>query len=111
MRKPSIVHILGWIIPDPLLIPPRVTVLPSISNVTAISLLIVSVVMIALDAAVPASMLSDKVLLISVTPLTSFSTGSCIPITPVDATATDSKSMPSSDSTALAVLSHASQPS
>ena len=82
------VHILGCIIPEPLLIPPSVTVLPSISNVTAISLLMVSVVIIALEAAVPASMLLDKVLLISVTPFTSFSTGSCIPMTPVDATAT-----------------------
>ena len=86
--KASIVHILGWIIPDPLLIPPSVTVLPSISKDTATSLLTVSVVIIALEASVPALMLPSKVLLIASTPATSLSTGSCIPITPVEATAT-----------------------
>ena len=111
VRKPSIVHILGWIMPEPLLIPPRVTVLPPISKVTAISLFTVSVVMIALDAAVPASVVCASVLLIFATPFTSFSTGSCIPITPVDATATLSAGTFRSFSTALAVASHASQPS
>ena len=80
-------------------------------NVYAISLLTVSVVMIALEALVPASRLSSRVALMLFTPPTSFSTGSCIPITPVDATATESYGTPSSFSTALAVASQASQPS
>ena len=94
-----------------MLIPPRVTVLSPISNVTAISLFTVSVVMIALEASVPASGLLVSFLLMHSTPFTSFSTGSCIPITPVDATATESKGTKSELSTAFAVASHASKPS
>ena len=111
VRKPSIVHIFGWIIPEPLLIPPSVTVFPPISNVTAISLFMVSVVIIALDAAVEASSERSSVFAIAATPFSSFSTGSCIPITPVEATATVSAGIPRAFSTAPAVALHASHPS
>ena len=47
MTNPNIVHIFGCIIPEPLHIPPTVTVFPPASKVTATSFEIVSVVMIA----------------------------------------------------------------
>ena len=55
VRKASMVHMLGWIMPDPLAMPPSVTVFPPISSSTASSFSQVSVVMMALAAAVPFS--------------------------------------------------------
>ena len=54
MIKASIVHILGWIMPDPLLIAPMVTVFPPSVNSTAASFLIVSVVLMDSAASIKA---------------------------------------------------------
>ena len=56
MIKASIVHMLGWIMPEPLLIAPMVTVFPPSVNSMAVSFLIVSVVMMDSAARVPAAL-------------------------------------------------------
>ena len=86
--KASMVHILGWIMPDPLHMPPTVTVFPPISNCTATSFGFVSVVIMALAASAASSRLLPRHGAIAAIPSLSFSIGSCIPITPVEATST-----------------------
>ncbi len=76
--------------PDPLHIPPIVTVLPPAVNTAAASFSCVSVVIIARAAAFPASFVSESPSAKTSTPLQIFSIGSCMPITPVDATKTAS---------------------
>ena len=105
VTKASMVHILGWIMPEPLHIPPRVTVLPPISICTAASLFFVSVVMIALDALVPASRSPCFPSVSFLIPLTILSMGSCMPMTPVDATSTAFSEMESASAAAFAVCS------
>ena len=90
---PSMVHMLGWIIPDPLLMPPmRAFTVPPFaagrSKSTANSLFTVSVVMMALLASVPALWVSDRVLAIAVTPAVIRSRGRFGPITPVEPSST-----------------------
>ena len=103
VTNPSMVHILGWIIPDPLHIPPTVTVFPPISICTATSFFTVSVVIIALAASVPASKEPSSFGAIAFTPFTILSIGICIPITPVDATSTLAAGIPSISDAASAV--------
>ena len=55
VMKLNIVHMLGWIMPEPLHMPPMVTVVPSSSNCTATSFFVVSVVMMAVAADAPSS--------------------------------------------------------
>ena len=92
--KASMVHIFGWIMPEPFAIPPMVTVSfrPRRSNVTATSFSFVSVVMIAFAARCPASQsLSSCCLPAYVIPCFQTSrSGSCIPITPVEPISTPS---------------------
>ena len=97
--------------PEPLLIPPSVTVFPPSSKETAYSLLTVSVVIIAILALVPFSREESSFPHILFTPFTSLSTGSCIPITPVEPTAIESTGTPKLSLIAFAVASHASKPS
>ncbi len=47
VRKESMVHILGWIMPEPLHMPPRCTSVPFTVKLTANCLFFVSVVMMA----------------------------------------------------------------
>ena len=68
--------------------PPIVTVFPSSSIVTAISLLTVSVVMIAFEAVVPASIALSFAAASFLMPSLMRSIGSCMPITPVEPTST-----------------------
>ena len=95
-RNPSMVHILGWIMPEPLHMPPRVTLLPPSSNSTAICLGTVSVVMMAFAASAPASGPSAFVSVSFRMPSFNLSRGSCMPMTPVEATSTASPGIPSS---------------
>jgi hypothetical protein len=91
VRKASIVPMFGWIMPLPLAVPPTVTVTPPISTRTAASLVRVSVVRMASAKPAPsrpnsieAAFIPDEILPI----------GRCSPITPVEATATSSASIP-----------------
>ena len=93
----------GWIIPEPLHMPPIVTVFPPSSMVTATSLFFVSVVMIALEASVPLPVSPFNSGTMASIPLQIRSIGSCMPITPVDATNTSSAAMPNTFSTFSAV--------
>ena len=68
--------------------PPMVTVVPPSSNRTATSLFFVSVVIMALDAPVPLSRLPSSKGAMALTPAVILSMGSCMPMTPVDATRT-----------------------
>ena len=110
------VHISGWIIPDPLLMPPRCTVtvpLPSAagrSNATANSLFTVSVVMMALLAAVPASCVEESISFIMETPEVIRSSGMFGPITPVDPSSTEEAGIPKVLPVYVAVASHRSIP-
>ena len=105
VTKASMVHILGWIMPEPLHMPPMVTFTPPTSNSTATCLLRVSVVIIASAACVPAASVASFSFASFATPSSILSIGSCIPITPVDATSTDSSGIPSAFAAAFAVLS------
>ena len=88
VTKDNMVHILGWIMPEPLHMPPMVTVWPPSSTCTATSFFFVSVVMMAFAAWVPLSRLPSSSGAIAWIPAFNRSMGSCIPITPVDATRT-----------------------
>ena len=59
VRKQSMVPMLGWIIPEPLAMPPSRTVLPPSSSSTATSFSTVSVVIIARAAAAEPSLLRE----------------------------------------------------
>ena len=103
VTKLNIVHIFGWIIPEPLHIPPIVTIVPFMSICTATCLFFVSVVIMALDASVPFSRLSPRRGAIVFTPAAILSIGSCIPITPVEATNTPFSATPKTSAAAFAV--------
>ena len=91
--------------------PPTVTFFPFMSTVTATCLDLVSVVIIASAACVPASCVSASIDGSALIPATIVSIGSCIPITPVDATSTEFSGIPSALDTACASLRHALSPS
>ena len=110
VTKPSMVHILGWIIPLPFAMPPMVTVFPESSMVTATCLEWVSVVMMASAASRPASTVSESVPASAFTPAVILSMGSCIPITPVEATSTEVSGIPSASAAAKAVCLQYSLP-
>ena len=104
----SIVAILGFIIPLPLLIPPIWQVFPSRVNSTASSFLRVSVVIIASHASeLPSSlMLSTRVLILFLTG----SIDSFCPITPVEPTIISFLSIPSSFAHSSHICSAISMP-
>ncbi len=83
--------------------PPMVTVFPPTSIWTATSFSFVSVVMMALADLVPLSRLPSRAGAIIFTPATILSMGSCMPITPVDATRTPSAETPKISAAASAV--------
>ena len=101
----SIVHIFGWIIPEPFAIPPIVTSVSPAINVTATSFFFVSVVMIAFAASVPLARSAFFPLASSVIPALILSIGICIPITPVEPTRTPFSSIPRTFPASLAVSS------
>ena len=92
VTKHSMVAMLGWIMPLPLEMPPSLTVLPPVSTSAAASLGMVSVVMMAVAAALEPSALND--LTSSGMPAAMGSMGSTWPMTPVEATTTSWGSMP-----------------
>ena len=110
VTKPNMVHIFGWIMPEPLHIPPNVTVLPPISVSMAIALEMVSVVMMACAASEPASKVSALAVTSFLIPAVILSTGICIPMTPVDATSTASVGTPNSSPAHFASASQQSSP-
>ena len=105
VTKASMVHILGWIMPEPLHMPPMVTVFPPSSTWTAISLCTVSVVIMAFAAAVPFSAPAPFASFKSEMPFFSRSMGSCMPMTPVDATSTAFSGTPKTFAASFAVSS------
>ena len=109
--NPSIVHIFGCIIPEPLHIAPIFTVFPDISNSIEISFETVSVVIIALAASFAAFSLCSKEFESDSIPVQILSIGSCIPITPVDAKSIEFSSVPSSDAAFFALCLQYSIPS
>ena len=70
---------------------------------TATCLFFVSVVIMALEASVPFSRLSPNNGAMAFTPAAILSIGSCIPITPVEATKTPSSATPKVSAAAFAV--------
>ncbi len=82
---PSMVAMLGCIIPEPLAIPPIITSTPSRSKLTAHSLEYVSVVIMASAAKVPVSLEESSWPTKVGIPLRMVSIGRCLPITPVEA--------------------------
>ena len=88
VTKLSIVHIFGWIMPEPLHIPPIVTVFPPKVSSTTTSFFTVSVVMIASAASVAAACVCASIGCIVSMPARILSIGICAPITPVEATST-----------------------
>ena len=88
--------------PEPFAIPPMVTIVPSISMVTAASFSFVSVVIIAFAAKFPISKPSAFSFASKCTPFFIFSTGSCTPITPVEPINTLSVSVSSTLATSFA---------
>ncbi len=104
--KASMVPILGWIMPEPLQMPPIWQTVPPASNSTAMVLTFVSVVMIASAAVMELSYF------ISILPACSSiaSTFKVWPITPVEATITSSASTPSARAAAAASLLAFSMP-
>ena len=88
VKNPSMVAMLGWIIPEPLAAAPIVTVTPSSSNVSESFFSTVSVVIIARANIFPlpsVSVLSARPPR-ALMPLSSLSIGNCSPIIPVDIT-------------------------
>ena len=84
VMKHSMVPMLGWIMPEPLAMAPRVTVLPPMEQVKASSFFTVSVVMMALAAASEPSL--DRAAAAWGRPFPMASMFSSWPITPVEAT-------------------------
>ena len=97
--------------PDPLDMPPSVTVLPESSSETAACLLWVSVVIMAREAASPASSVSAFADASSAMPFFTRSIGICIPITPVDPIRTERSGMPRTRPASFAVSSQIFRPS
>ena len=91
--------------------PPMVTVVPPSSNRTATSLFFVSVVIMAMDAPVPLSRLPSSKGAMALTPAVILSMGSCMPMTPVDATRTLSAEIPRARAAASAVCPQYPMPS
>ena len=102
VTKPSIVAMLGSIMPDPLAIPPTVTVLPPIETFAHACLGFVSVVITAFSAASPCSYVRPRAPAADFIPARSLSSGSLRPMTPVEATRTSFGSIPSSPAVARA---------
>jgi hypothetical protein len=102
------VAMLGWIIPEPLHIPPTRTVTPSRSSSTAWVFGRVSVVMIARAAASPAR--GTRWLQASAMPRFTASIGRYRPITPVVPTSTWSGSRSSRSAVSLAIWSASRKP-
>ena len=97
--------------PAPLHIPPTVTVFPPISTVHATCLFLVSVVIIASAASVPASLVESRSSGSALIPAHILSIGSCIPITPVEPKSTDLAGTPSTSAAVFASSAQASSPS
>ena len=110
VRKPSIVAILGSIIPEPFDMPPTVTFLPPIVTVAHASFERVSVVIMAFAAARPWVPVRPSALVAAFIPARSLSTGRRRPITPVDATSTWCGSSPSSPAVTSAERRASSSP-
>ena len=109
VMKPSIVAIIGSIIPEPLAIPPIRTVRPPIWISAAASLGNGSVVMMARAAADPWSLASPRNAAGSAARILSI--GSATPITPVDATRTSATEHPTSRAVSAAMSRAARNPS
>ena len=88
VMKPSMVAMLGWIIPEPLAMAPMVTVFPPNSMLRASSFFIVSVVRMASRASIDPALESPATR--ASIPASIGVTSSCTPITPVEATTTSS---------------------
>ena len=94
VRKQSMVPMLGWIMPEPLAMPPIRTVLPPMVVSTASSFFTVSVVMMAWAAASLPSGLWETELYSSGMPASMTDTFSVWPMTPVDAATMSSAGQP-----------------
>ena len=92
VRNTSMVARSGWIMPEPLAMPPSLQGLPSTSKATAISLTLVSVVMMASAAS---RLWSPKAAASWGMAAAMGATSSFWPMTPVEATTTFSGAMPS----------------
>ena len=110
VMKPSMVAMLGSIIPEPLHMPPTVTVFPPIVTRTAACLGFVSVVITAFSAARPASGVAASEDAAALMPAKRRSIGSRCPMTPVEATSTSLGSMPRALAVSRALLSASLKP-
>ena len=108
VRKTSMVAILGWIIPEPLAIPPRRQATPPTVNSTATSFMRVSVVMIPSAASAE---WSPRPAASSGIPLRIGSISRGWPITPVEATTTSSGEICRASAVKALILSAISIPS
>ena len=102
---------LGSIMPEPLDMPPTVTVFPPISTLAHACLGFVSVVITAFSAASPCAAVRPSLLDAAFIPASSRSSGSRRPITPVEATSTCAGSIPSSPAVASAATRASRSPS
>ena len=105
VTKASMVHIFGWIMPEPLLMPPMVTVLPPISTCSATSFAMVSVVMMAQAASWAFSWPPPSLVDRSRMPASNVSKGICIPMTPVEAQRTEDSGICNTSEATWAVFS------
>ena len=108
VRKTSMVARFGWIMPEPLAMPPMVQVLPPAVNCTAISLRCVSVVMMPSAAW---SEWSPSAAASCGRPARMGARSSGWPITPVDATMTSCGAMCSADAVSALISSATAAPS
>src|SRR3990172_3762080 len=106
--KASIVAIWGWIMPDPLAIPPTVMDTRPVVSRSATSLGRVSVVRIAAAAAGPPP--GDNCAAARAIPPRTRSIGSRAPITPVEATSTSASSRPSAPAGSAGIAFASSSP-
>ena len=107
VMKQSIVAMLGWIIPDPFAIAANFTALPPMSisrNATFVRRSVVRIASAAGIASSPSAATSAG------TAAAIRSTGSGVPIAPVDAVSTASASMPRASATALATARSSAAP-
>ena len=103
--NPSIVAMFGSIMPEPLHMPPTVTVRPPMVVCTAACFGFVSVVITAFSAARPAASLRASCAAAAFMPASRRSIGRRRPMTPVEATSTWRGSIPSSPAVASAASS------
>mmetsp|Transcript_34562 Transcript_34562/g.87399 ORF Transcript_34562/g.87399 Transcript_34562/m.87399 type:complete len:256 (+) Transcript_34562:549-1316(+) len=103
VTTPSMVAMLGWIMPEPLHMPPTVTGLPPMLMRSAAALDTRSVVVMAMAARWPSCWLAPSVLAISGMAGMNASIFMRRPITPVDCSSTSSGEMPSALASASAV--------